>query len=220
MTMNKHNGRTLAAALLALAGAGTAPSVSAAEVGLGLHGGTLGLGLDLDFDMTRHVGVRAGFNRFNNSEEWEEDDLDYEADVDFESVYGLLDWHPFGGTFRFTAGAMGTDHIISGAADVETGDEVGDGTAQEDGRLEAEVAFDDVAPYLGVGWDWRFDSTNLALGLDVGVLSQGDPDVELRETDDVGVNQQDLDEAEREIEAEWSDFDTYPVIQVGLTYRF
>ncbi|WP_070989348.1 autotransporter outer membrane beta-barrel domain-containing protein [Halofilum ochraceum] len=206
--------------VLALAGALAVPAAQASRTGVDFHFGTLGLGLGIDAQVSPYTGFRFGFNRFKTSSDWEEDDLDYEAGIDFDTVHGLLDWHPFGGKFRLTGGVMATDHRIDAAADVEIGDEIGDGQASRNGRLEAEVKFEEWTPYIGTGWDWRFDRSNLEMTLDLGVLARGDPDVELRETSDTGASQQDLNEAEDEIEDEWSDYNLYPVVQFGLLYRF
>lgn len=206
--------------VVAIAAALAAPAAHASRTGVDFHFGTLGLGLGLDAQVSRHTGFRLGFNRFKTSSDWEEDDLDYEAGIDFDTVHGLLDWHPFGGNFRFTGGVMATDHRIDGAAEVEAGDDIGDGQATQTGGLEAEVKFEEWAPYIGTGWDWRFDRSNLEMTLDLGVLARGNPDVKLRETSDTGASQQNLNEAEDDIEDEWSDFNIYPVVQFGLLYRF
>lgn len=208
-------------ALAAVVALAVLPSPArAAGMGVNLHGGTLGLGLDVDVDFSDSVGLRAGFNRLHMSESWEDDDLDYDADLEFDSVHALLDWHPFRGKFRFTGGVMAADHGLEAGADVESGEDIGDGNATQDGRLEAEIEYDDVSPYLGVGWDRHFSNSAFALSFDVGVLAQGNPEVELRETDSTGASQQNLDEEEEDIEDEWSDWDTYPVVQISLSYRF
>ncbi len=211
---------TLRALVVVIAGVLVAPAAHAGKAGVDFHFGTLGLGLGLDAQLSPHTGMRLGFNRIKTSSDWEEDDLDYEAGIDFDTLHGLLDWHPFGGRFRLTGGVMATDHRIKASAEVEDGDEIGDGEATQDGGLAAEVEFDELAPYIGTGWDWRFDRSNLELTLDLGVLARGNPDVELRETSDTGASQQNLNEAEDDIEDEWSDFNVYPVVQFGLLYRF
>jgi hypothetical protein len=208
------------ALLAAVLGLPAVPAAHAAKAGVDLHVGTLGLGIGLDAQLSRYTGLRVGFSRFRISSDWEEDDLDYKARIDFDTIQGLLDWHPFGGRFRFTGGVMSTDHLVLAKADVEAGDEIGDGQATQNGRLEAEVEFDDVAPYLGAGWDWRFEGSNLEMTLDLGVLARGSPDAQVREIENTGASQADLREAEREIENEWEDYDTYPVVQFGLLYRF
>lgn len=203
-----------------IAAALVVPTAHASRQGVDFHFGTLGLGLGIDARISPYTGLRFGFNRFRISSDWEEDGLDYEAGVDFDTLHGLLDWHPFGGRFRFTGGVMATDHHINAAADVETGDGIGDGQATRSGRLEADVKFEEWTPYIGTGWDWRFDRSSLEMTLDLGLLARGNPDVKLRETRDTGASQQNLNEAENDIEDEWSDFNIYPVVQFGVLYRF
>lgn len=212
-------GRVLAA-IAGLGLMGLAPQAGASEFSIDLHGGTLGLGLGAGLDFNDSVGVRAGFNRLHVSSSWEEDDLDYDSSIEFDSAHALLDWHPFRGKFRFTGGVHALDHRIEAGADVEAGDDIGDGEATQDGRLEADIEYEDVAPYLGVGWDRRFRDSALGLSFDVGFLAQGNPDVELREVETTGASQEDLDEAEQDVEDEWSDWNVYPVFQLSLAYRF
>jgi hypothetical protein len=221
LAMTIRTGYSMPGALcLLVTGALAAPAAHAGKVGMDVHVGTLGLGLGLDAQLSRYTGLRVGFNRFRISGDWEEDDLDYKARIDFDTFHGLLDWHPFGARFRFTGGIMSTDHRVLAKADVEPGDEIGDGQASQDGRLRAEVEFDDLAPYVGAGWDWRFERSNLEMTLDLGLLVRGDPEASVREIEDTGASDEDLREAEREIESEWSDYDNYAVVQFGLLYRF
>ncbi|MEF8833384.1 MAG: hypothetical protein V5A42_00840 [Halofilum sp. (in: g-proteobacteria)] len=219
-----QRGRTnagLSAAVLGTMLACTAPGVAAADLGIELHGGTLGAGAGLDIALADNVGARIGFNRFSTGEEWTEGDLDYDADLELESVHALLDWHPFGGVFRVTGGLLANDNRLEGGAEVDSGDQVGDGTAVNSGRLGAEVSFDDSAPYLGVGWSSRPANRGLSFSLDLGVMAQGSPEVELTEEEDIiGVNQDDLDREAREVEDDLSGYDTYPVLQLGVLYRF
>lgn len=198
-----------------------AAGASAADVGIGVHGGTLGAGAGLDIGLSDNVGARIGFNRFSTGEDWTEGDLEYDADLELDSVHALLDWHPFGGVFRITGGLLANDNRIEGGANVETGDQVGNATAVNDGRIGAEVSFDDSAPYLGIGWSSRPADRGFSFSLDVGVMGQGSPDVALTEEENViGVNQDDLDQEAREVEDDLSGYDTYPVVQLGMLYRF
>ena len=76
-----RTGAGLAAVMLAASAALVPADVRAADIGIDLHAGTLGLGLGLRVDarLSRHVGIRVGFNRFRSGSDWEEDDLDYDA---------------------------------------------------------------------------------------------------------------------------------------------
>ncbi len=218
-----HNGINtgVPAAALGIALGCAAPGASAADVGIELHGGTLGAGAGLDIGLGDNVRARVGFNRYSTGEEWTEGDLDYDADLELDSVHALLDWHPFGGVFRVTGGLLSNDNRIKGGANVEQFDQVGDGTAVNDGRIGAEVSFDDTAPYLGIGWSSRPANRGFSFSLDVGVMGQGSPDVALTEEEPIaGVTQDDLDQEAREVEDDLSGYDTYPVLQLGMLYRF
>lgn len=198
-----------------------APGAAANGVGIELHGGTLGAGAGLDIGLGDNVGARVGFNRFSTGEDWTEGDLDYDADLELDSVHALLDWHPFGGVFRVTGGLLANDNRIEGGANVENNDRVGGSDAESDGRIGAKVSFDDTAPYLGIGWSSRPANRGLSFSLDVGVMGQGSPDVALTEEEDItGIDQDDLDQEAREVEDDLSGYDTYPVVQVGMLYRF
>ncbi len=218
-----HNGikAGVPAAALGIALACAAPGASAAGVGIELHGGTLGAGAGLDIGLGDNVGARVGFNRFSTGEDWTEGDLNYDADLELDSVHALLDWHPFGGVFRITGGLLSNDNRLEGGANVEIGDDVGGKPAGSSGRIGAEVSFDDSAPYLGLGWSSRPANRGFSFSLDVGVMGQGSPNVALTEEEDItGVNQDDLDREAREVEGELSGYDTYPVVQLGMLYRF
>lgn len=216
-TMNK----VFPTAIIGVALTCAAPAAEAVGIGVEVHGGTLGGGAGLDIGLSDNVGARVGFNRFSTGEDWTEGDLDYDADLELDSVHALLDWHPFGGVFRITGGLLANDNRIEGGANVEAGDQVGDGTAFNDGRIGAEISFDDSAPYLGIGWSSRPANRGLSFSLDLGVMAQGSPDVALTEEEDIlGVDQDDLDREAREVEDDLSGYDTYPVLQLGMLYRF
>ncbi|MDZ7787524.1 MAG: hypothetical protein U5K73_05135 [Halofilum sp. (in: g-proteobacteria)] len=99
--------------VVTVVGALAAPTAHAGRTGVDFHFGTLGLGLGLDAQISPHTGFRFGFNRFKTSSDWEEDDLDYEAGIDFDSLHGLLDWHPFGGKFPSSLAASWQRTIAS-----------------------------------------------------------------------------------------------------------
>jgi hypothetical protein len=102
--------------------------------------------------------------------------------------------------------------------------------ASDLGSLTGLVDFDSVAPYLGIGWGnavsadkkWGFTA-------DLGVVFQGSPNIDLNATLGStaaanGVTQAQLDaEVAREeanLTDDLDDFDVYPVIAFGASYRF
>ncbi len=87
--------------------------------------------------------------------------------------------------------------------------------------LSGDVEVDNFAPFVGLGWDSTFTSdSSWSVIVQGGVLYQGDPDVTLRQTSGPAISQSDLDAAARDIEDELDILRFYPVISIGLTYRF
>jgi len=221
--MNHWTIRLLSAVLLTAA---AAQATAAAAVTV--HGSTLGLGAGITVGLTEQLNLRGQFNTFSYDFDDEASDIDYEFDLELGSVGALIDWHPGGGGFRLSAGFYLNDNEVNGTGDpttatVEIGDAIFD--SAEVGTLTADLGFDDVAPYLGIGWGNAIGREGrLGIALDIGVLLQGEPDVNFRA---VGANPaiQDLIDAEvaqeeAEIQDDIDEFDLYPVITLGLNYRF
>ena len=199
-------------------------SARAADVGVQLSGGTLGLGLQAGFGISERWNGRVGFNTFEVGEDFEEGGIDYSADLELQTFHALADWHPFRGGFRISGGLMSNGNEITGDAEVEGGDQVGNTTVPpgRGGRIGATIDFDSTAPYLGIGWGRALGSrTGLSFTADVGVLFQGEPNVDLRKEQGLpDVSEQDVEDEEADVEDELSDFDVYPVVSVGVVYTF
>ncbi|HEX4939177.1 MAG TPA: hypothetical protein VFX11_10905, partial [Candidatus Kapabacteria bacterium] len=105
---------------------GTLPAVAA--IGLCLSAGTatagnlgiagkissLGYGLEADYVLSDRFSVRGQFNQYDYDDTFEEDGIDYDGTLDLSTFGVLLDWHPFGGGFRVSAGGFNVDNELSG----------------------------------------------------------------------------------------------------------
>ncbi len=207
----------------------SAPVLAAGDtaMALGFKAGTLGVGLDLLVGFNDNLGMRAGFATFPYSSDDTWSDVDYDYDYDLATFNLLLDWYPTGNNFRVTAGAMINNNEIDADAALAPGEtyEIGgvEYPAEAIGSLNGKVTFDSVAPYLGIGVGnpltasgrWRFQ-------LDIGVMYQGEGDVSL--TAENPLNIPDLDDQlaieEAEVQEEVDDYEVYPVIQLGVSFRF
>jgi hypothetical protein len=138
----------------------------------------------------------------------------------------LLDWHAFDNGFRFTAGALANNNEITAeskisGATVEVGDSVF--TSDQVGRLEGDISFDSLAPYLGIGWG-RAVADGLSVSFDLGVVFQGEPEVNLQSVggsfSDNPLLIAEVEREEQELQDDADEFDLYPVISLGLSYRF
>ena len=95
-------------------------------------------------------------------------------------------------------------HNIGGEADTSTS---GTGT----------VDFSDIQPYIGIGGGYT-NKKGLNFFLDVGVNYQGAPVVDM--TYDTTASQAAVDAESDAVNAHYSDYQFYPVFQLGMNYMF
>ncbi len=214
-------------------------SVLAGGIDAAIKAGSLGVGLELGYTFEgSNFSFRLQGNDFDYDYTLEEDDIEYDTTLDLASVGFLVDWHPFSGAFRFTLGVYEHENKIYGTSSGEGVYEIGDITYVVDSNdnflLEANIDLGDgLAPYAGIGWGHSpTNDTGLLLSLDIGVLYQGAPEVDLQAsgnatangfTIDVGQDptaQAQVQEEEDNLEDDLSQFDLYPVITFGIGYRF
>lgn len=197
---------------------------SAGGFGLTVKAGTLGAGLDATFGAGDYLGFRLGFNTLSAGPTLEQDEGTIDTDLDWMSYGGLVDLHPFGGGFRISGGALINKNKFTMKADLEK-DVTLDGQHYSLSDLSGEVTFGEVAPYAGFGYGnavgadgrWHFSC-------DFGIMFQGSPKVSASATASNPALQSVVDQAlDREVAKIQDDADGYkyyPVISVGVSYRF
>jgi len=208
-------------AMLALPGA-----ASASDFGLDAHVSTLGLGAEFNYSINSYFTARVDFNRYNYSYTGTKQQINYDFDLHLKSYSAMLDWHPFAGTFRVSAGYFSNKNDI-GAVATPQGSYTINGTsytAAQVGVLSGDITFNPTVPYLGIGWSTLgTESTGLGVEFDIGALFQGSPKVQLSATGAAASNaqfQSDLAAEQVKLQGDLNSFKTYPVISLGLAYRF
>ena len=195
-------------------------------VGVTAKGGTTGVGADLTVPLVSNwLNLRAGYNFLGWRPSITQSGIKYKADLDFESIPILLDFHPFHGNFRITGGVFynKNEMDLSAAVNANT---VGNGTGVGTAILNANTSWSkEWAPYLGIGFGNAADDNTLDLpiavgfSLDIGAFYQGSPDVLL--TDSSGlVPAADLAIEQAQLEDDLSGFKFYPVVTLGIHIRF
>jgi len=228
-------------AALVVAGMAGAMTASADMGGLavGAKIGTTGFGVEAVTAITPRLNARGVINLFNYNYDTTEDDIDYDAKLKLQSFGALLDFHPFKGGFRVSGGLLSNGNEAKLKATCPNECEVGDLTISgSDARLNGKVDFKSTAPYLGLGWGNSFNGTGLYSIVDIGVLFQGKPKADLAAagsatvTDENGNSRtvsdlsQDPDvsdavaEEEASLQEDLDSYKLYPVINVGIGYRF
>ena len=197
------------------------------EWAIGVKSGTLGLGGEIATDLVPDVlHLRGSVQWLEFDFDVEIDDIDYDVGVEFLNPLLLLDWYPFAGDFRISAGALfnGSDIDLeaTSADPIEIGGRLYN--PGDIGSIRGESDFDEIAPYVGIGFGNHLSQDRRwGFSADLGVAFIGSPNVDLRITGPFADNPlllADLAEEERKIEDELDKFRFYPVLSLTLYFRF
>ncbi|MBI1340261.1 hypothetical protein GC169_08655 [bacterium] len=212
-----------------LAGAGAAGAAHAEDRGLAVSAGlgTTGGIVEAQAQITPFVQLRGGFNYLSYGVDDTYDDIAYTGDLDLSTPAAFLDVRPFANSFILTGGAYFGDKELNLNARPTTNVEIGNQTftPAQVGSLDAVATLEDVAPFLGLGFDTTFQGTgNFGFKLIVGAMFTGSPSVNLTSTGGTLSNdptlQAEIAREETRLQDEVNDYEVYPVIQAGLTFRF
>lgn len=193
----------------------------AQDMALLARAGTGGFGGGVAVGVHPKVNVRAEGSYFTYSRDDLELDGDYRADILAEGRLMLAsviaDWHPTGGGFRFSVGAMYNGIEGSGSISPQEPVEVGTRTytPQQIGNLSATIRPGiPIAPYGGVGLG-RAISRRVGVLFDVGAVYLGAPEVDITATGMLAPTAQEAEQIEENLA--W--VQVYPIISLGLSVR-
>lgn len=209
--------------------------------------GTLGAGFSVGYEFNKYLKtrVRAGFLSYDYDDTWSE--VDVLGEFTGNNVGVMFDYHPFGGSFRLTAGLTISDLAVSVEGSMDRryyAEHVGKtykfGGYQfiikdEDVKAKAEYKWNKVQPYLGIGWSsdgegdaevyFTFDmGVNFMGSGDLSVSYTGGADVITPDGKRTQISNEILEKAIREEGKDFfdiaDDICVYPVIQLGVGVRF
>ncbi len=205
----------------------TSAMAGSGNFALGMKASTLGAGAEGIVGVLPALNLRSGANALSVDFDINTSDIDYDGDADLLSFPIMLDWYPFKKSeFRFSAGALINKNEADLAASSQATYTINgtDYTAAQLGNLNAKVDFNEVAPYVGIGWgnalskDKRWSFT-----CDFGVVFQGKANIDLSATGPIASDptfQTDLAQEKQELEDELENYQYYPLIALGITYKF
>ena len=202
-------------------------SLSFAEMSVVLQAGTPGLGLQVQNSYGEYLGIRGVYNTFSIDYDRRVEGVDYDVDFELDNFGLMVDWHPFKNGFRISAGIMQNSNEVKGEANLVATQNIGgvNFTPAQIGTLEADIEFNSTAPYLGIGYGHRFGSDRRwSVDFDLGIMFQGEPDVELRGVGGLLQNNPAfiaaVEAEEAELEDDIDSFKYFPIITLGLSYKF
>lgn len=205
----------------------------AGGIALGVSAGTLGIGLDATYGINERLNIRASYHNYDYGTDLAGDgnELDYEGDLALDNFGLTVDFHPFAGAFRISAGLQNSDNGIaaSGTCNQPGGCEFGSAGIAQGDSATAVVDMSGTHPYVGIGWGNAVsDGSPFGVIFDIGVMLQGEPDVTVTAScagDGVTAPSQTQCEAqaaneEQELQEDVEEFDLFPVVNLGLRWRF
>lgn len=211
--------RSISANLLLLF---SAYSAHAVEIAAGVGVGTLGPGISMTIGLSDRINARLGYGQYSTTDNITKDGVSYDVKLDVQGTSLLLDWHAFGSDFRLTGGIVLNGIEVTGDAAPTGNVVIGSNTytPAEVGALSAEIGFDDVAGYLGVGWGNAVaGEKGMTFAADLGVMFTGSPSVNLTQVGST-ILQLDLDIEEKNLENDIDEFEYYPILRIGMAYKF
>lgn len=225
MSIKLNHKKIITTALFLLSTSLCSSAAMATGVGVSLKASTLGVGLELSSGLSDNVNIRVGANYFKLSKTLEESGTDYDFDLKMKSFTALLDWHVFKGGFRLTAGAVLDKNRLDGVAQQSASYDIGDNiySAAAVGTLSASVNFRNLSPYLGIGWGNAVKGdSNWTFVADLGVIFTGTPRVDIRSSiaNPSAALLADIAMEEQSVSDDIDFFKFYPVISIGMAYRF
>ena len=205
----------------------TVPPIYAGNVSVGINAGTLGLGIELLAPLgTTNVTGRIGFNYYTSDEQGSLDNIDYHSEGTLKTGFTALDWHPMATGFKVTGGLFYNGNELTIKSTSIGNVNIGGTTfvLDPDDRLTGTIDFSSLAPYLGVGYGQSFKGTGLfSFSMDIGVLFQGTPTISLNAEGSLAALsgiQTALNQEEIDIQNDINEYQYYPVLSVGLSYRY
>ncbi|NHQ60889.1 hypothetical protein G9409_09920 [Chlorobium sp. BLA1] len=192
-----------------------------------LKGGTLGLGAEVTVGLTSSINARAGFNTLNYDGSTTESDIKYDYTLKLQSIPLLLDWHPFDASgFRLSSGAVFNSNKVNATGAPQGTYTIGGTTytTAQIATLSGDVTFNNVSPYAGIGWGNAVGTdSGLSIALDLGVVFQGTPNVSLAASGPIATDatfKTNLAKETTDLESNIKSLKYYPVISLGLAYKF
>jgi hypothetical protein len=199
--------------------------------GIALTGkvGTLGAGAEFNYSISDNISARFGLNAYRYKYNTTVNSVNYDFDMNLQTVSALADWYPFSGSFRATGGVFYDNNKISMGANPTGGFYDINGaqySATGISNLEGRLSFNPAAPYVGIGWGNPV-ATGKGWGLttDIGVLFQGKPRIDMSATCSLAAPtctqfSADLEAERAKAESDLSNFKWWPVVSIGISYQW
>jgi hypothetical protein len=214
------------------------------RVGAAAKISTLGGGAEVAVRVTHHTNVRAGFNFITYSRGFNKDGIAYNGQLDFktfEAHYDIFPWaksfHVSGGVIAYAADPITATALVPGNQSFTLGGVTYISNPANPVTGNGKIVFNGAAPTVTFGFGNlvpRSKSKHFSVPVEFGVAFQGSPKATLGLTgsacDSTGVNcrsvasdptiQSQILSEQNKLNNSMSFFKVYPIISVGVGYKF
>lgn len=231
---------------------GTAPATSTdsirpfSKIAIGVNIGLMGPGFEVATPLTRRTNLRVDGNFFSyNLSNINEDNVNYGGNLKLRDVRTSLDFFPFHGSFRLSAGVeLYNEFNVNGTANVAADQKLTlnstDYYSNGANPLQANASLiygNKVAPTLSFGWGNAIPRSNrhFAFPIEIGAAYTGTPKFGLGVTGTGCVNETcetpgavpvspnttgDVQSQIAKVKSDLSAAKFYPILNFGVTYKF
>ena len=225
--------RISTAIVIAAMAAASMASAPAFAMGMPFHGIAAGLGVGTEgvgiqgttAIIPKVLNLNVGFDTLHLSRSFNTSNVNYKAGVNLQGEPITVSWFPFQGNLNLTAGVFINQNGFDVTGTPTGGTYTFNGhtyTANQVGSLTGKTHFNGAAPYVGLGWGDPMDGGRLTFTANVGAIYEGAPNVRLTATGSAANPQlaSDVQSEQNSLNNKVSGYQWWPVMGVGLMYRF
>ena len=205
----------------------------------------LGAGIETSMRVSHRSNVRAGFNMFSYDRTFDKDGISYAGQLQFKTIEAHYDFFPWAGNFHISPGVLaylGDPITATATAPANQSFSLGDFTYYSDPANPAhgtgKINFNRAAPTITVGWGnlaSRKEGKHFTVPFEIGAAFQGSPKASLNLAGNVcatapGVDcvnaatdptvQSNVISEQNKVNNSMSFFKVYPIISIGVGYKF
>lgn len=213
--------------------------------GVGVKVTSLGPGAEVAVRVNHRSNVRAGFNMITYDRSFDKDGVSYAGQLQFKTFEAHYDFFPSAGNFHVSPGLLvylGDPITATATVPVNQSFSLGGTTYYSDpgnpSHGSGRINFNQVAPVVTVGWGnlvSRKEGKHFSVPFEVGVAFQGAPKATLNLAGNVCVTAPGVDcvnaatdptvqnnvvAEQNKVNNDMSFFKVYPIISIGIGYKF
>lgn len=206
------------------------PAMAQKPIGSAVKVSTLGLGGELNLTLSDKVELMAGLNLYDYGYSTNKNQVAYKGRLNLNTLYTGVRFHPWAnGLYVGGAAALNNNEINLNvqAANGKYRFNGNEYNADAVGSVKTKGVFYSLAPMLLLGWESKnVNKTGLSFFGEVGVLLGGAPRFEADVlcgqvgTTTCDAVKADFDVERQAIQKKLKNFYTYPILGVGVRYRF